>query len=211
MSISLGEIAARYGCELHGDPDRRVSYVATLSGASHDSISFLANRAYRSQLEATGAGAVILSTEHVEACPTAALVSPNPYAVYARVAAELHPPAAVRAGVDPRASMGQGCTVADSCEIAAGAVIEDGALLGERVCIGPNSVVGRDAQIGDDTRLMANATVYHSVRIGKRCLLHSGSVIGADGFGIAQDDSGWTKVPQLGSVDVGDDARSKTP
>jgi UDP-3-O-[3-hydroxymyristoyl] glucosamine N-acyltransferase len=205
MSISLGEIAARYGCELHGDPDAHVSHVATLSGAGSDAVSFLANKMYRQQLETTDAAAVILSAEYVDACPTAALVSPNPYAVYARVATDLHPPFALVPGVDALASVGEGCTIADSCQVAAGAVIEDGATLGDRASIGPNSVVGRDAQIGDDTRLMANVTVYHGVHIGRRCLLHSGAVIGADGFGIAQDEGGWTKVPQLGGVDIADD------
>jgi len=205
VSISLGEIAARYGCELHGDPDTRISHVATLDGAGQDSVSFLANKSYRQQLESTGAAAVILAAEHVDACPTAALVSSNPYAVYARVATELHPPFTLIPGIDPLASIGADCTIADSCQVAAGAVIEAGATLGERVSIGPNSVVGRDSCIGDDTRLMANVTVYHGVRIGRRCLLHSGAVIGADGFGIAQDDAGWTKVPQVGGVDIADD------
>ncbi|MDP7152962.1 MAG: UDP-3-O-(3-hydroxymyristoyl)glucosamine N-acyltransferase, partial [Gammaproteobacteria bacterium] len=205
MSISLGEIAARYGCELRGDPEARVSHVATLSAAGCDSVTFLANKLYRQQLESTAAAAVILSAEHVDACPAAAIVAPNPYAVYARVAAELHPPFALVAGVDARASVGKGCTLAASCQVAAGAVIEDGATLGERVSIGPNSVIGRGSQIGDDTRLMANVTVYDGVRIGRRCLLHSGCVIGADGFGIAQDEAGWTKVPQVGGVTIADD------
>ncbi len=205
MGICLGEIAARYGCELRGDPDTRVSHVATLCGAAHDSISFLANRAYRGQLETTGAAAVILSAEYLDACPTAALVALNPYAVYARVASDLHPPTAPVPGIDARASVSEGCSIADSAQIAAGAVIEDGATLGERVSIGPNCVVGRGTRVGDDTRLMANVTVCHDVSIGKRCLLHSGAVIGADGFGIAQDETGWIKVPQLGGVNIADD------
>ena len=205
MSISLGEIAARYGCDLRGDPDARVSHVATLSGAGVDSVSFLANKAYRQQLENTGAAAVILSAAFVEACPTAALVTANPYAAYARVAAELHPPSALSPGIDALASVGKGCTIPQSCQIAAGAVIEDGATLGERVSIGPNSVVGCGVRIGDDTRLMANVTVYAGVNIGARGLLHSGAVIGADGFGFAREESGWTKVPQIGGVGIGDD------
>ena len=78
-------------------------------------------------------------------------------------------------------------------------------MLGERVYVGPNSCVGRGSRIGDDTRLMSNVTVYHGVRIGARCIIHSGAVIGADGFGIAQEPTGWTKVPQVGGVEVGDD------
>ncbi len=205
MTVSLGEIAARYGCELHGDPDTGVTHVATLSAAGPGSITFLANKSYRPQLGDTQAAAVILSAEDVADCPVAALVSPNPYAVYARVATELHPLYDAGPGIDVRASIGAGCTIPDSCQIAAGAVLEDGVVLGERVGIGPNSVVGRDTSIGDDTRLMANVTIYHGVRIGQRCLVHSGVVIGADGFGIAREEQGWTKVPQVGGVDIADD------
>ena len=89
MSITLGDIASRYGCELHGDPDVSVDHVATLQGADVDSLSFLSNPAYRPQLETTRAAAVILGADDLSACPSAALVTANPYAVYARVAAEL--------------------------------------------------------------------------------------------------------------------------
>ena len=205
MSLTLGEISTRFGCELHGDPDVRVSHVATLGRADADSIAFLANKAYRSQLEDTAAAAVILDADEASACPSAALVSPNPYGVYAHVAMILHPPAPLVSGIDPLASIGEGCLIPDSCQLAAGVVLEDGVELGERVLIGPNCVVGRGTVIGDDTRLMANVSVYHSVRIGARCLFHSGAVIGSDGFGIAQTDTGWIKVPQVGGVVVGDD------
>lgn len=205
MTLTLGHIASRFGCELKGDPDASVSHVATLQGASADSIAFLANAAYRGQLETTGAAAVILTAADAAACPTAALITPNPYAIYARVAAQLHPARPLCPGIHPAATVADEATVPDSCEVGPGAVIESGAMLGERVCIGPNSMVGRDSRVGDDTRLMGNVSVCHSVRIGARCLLHSGCVIGADGFGIAQDPPGWTKVPQVGGVEMGDD------
>jgi len=92
-----------------------------------------------------------------------------------------------------------------SCEIGAGAVLGENVELGERVCVGPNTVIGDDSVLGNDTRLMANVTLYHNVRIGERCLLHSGVVVGADGFGIAQTASGWRKVPQVGGVTIGND------
>ena len=205
MSLTLGDIAARYGCELHGDPEVSVHHVATLQGADDESVAFLANAAYRVQLETTRAAAVIVSAADVEACPSAALVSANPYAVYARVATELHPPRELAAGVHPSASVAAGATVASTCEVAPGAVVEEGAVLGERVVVGPNCVVGRNSIIGDDTRLMSNVTVYHRVAIGPRCIIHSGAVIGSDGFGIAQEPEGWTKVPQVGGVEIGAD------
>jgi len=206
MRISLGDIAGRYGCELRGDPDCEVNHVATLHAADKDSITFLANPAYRSQLETTSAAAVILDPNDVEACPTAALVTPNPYVVYARIAADLHPAADLAPGIDASAKVDASCAIPASCQIAPGAVVEDRVVLGERVYIGPNAVIGSGTCIGDDTRIMAGVVFYHDVRLGRRCLVHSGVVIGADGFGIARDETvGWVKVPQLGCVVVGDD------
>ena len=105
MGLTLGDIAGRFGCELHGDPDVRVEYVATLDNADGAAISFLANEAYRGQLEATSAAAVICGADDVGACPTAALVSANPYAAYAHVATLLHPPRPLNAGVATRAPL----------------------------------------------------------------------------------------------------------
>jgi len=204
--MSLGEIADRHDCELQGDPELVVYHVATLKGADSRSIAFLANTVYRSQLENTEAGAVIVAPADVEACPVSALITPNPYLVYAQVAAELHPAEVFEPGISPAATIGGSSDVPDSCHIAAGAVIDEGVTLGERVYIGANSVIGRGSAVDDDTRVMAGVTVYPQVRIGCRCILHGGVVIGADGFGIAKDDSGaWIKVPQLGGVIIGDD------
>lgn len=206
MSMSLGDIAVKYGCELHGDPSQQVTHVATLSGAGGEAIAFLANSAYRSQLATTKARAVILAADDAADCPVATLVTPNPYVVYAHVALELHPDFALRAGIDPAATVDADSNIPSSCQIAPGAVVEAGVRLGERVYVGPNAVVGRGTRIGDDTRLMAGVITYADVTIGHRCLLHSGVVVGADGFGIALDASrAWVKVPQLGSVRIGND------
>lgn len=206
MGLSLGLIAARHGCELHGDPDVEVSHVATLASAERDSISFLANRAYRSQLAGTRAGAVILAPADSADCPTAALVHPDPYLIYARVAQELHPLPELVPGVHPNASVASDCAIPDSCEISAGVVIGPGASVGERVFLGPNVAVGSGSTIGDDTRVLGGAVVQHDVRIGDRCLIHPGVVIGSDGFGNAREQTGeWIKVPQIGSVVIGDD------
>lgn len=206
MAMSLGEIAGRYGCELQGDPDVVVYQVATLKGADSRSIAFLANAVYRSQLETTEAAAVIVAIDDVEACPAAALITPNPYLVYAHVAAALHPAEAFAPGISPAATIGSGADVPQSCHVAAGVVIEDDVTLGERVYIGANSVIGRGSELGDDTSVMAGVIIYPQVRVGRRCILHGGAVIGADGFGIAKDETAaWIKVPQLGGVTIGDD------
>ncbi len=206
MGISLGQLAVRHGCELRGDPDLIVDHVGTLDGADSRALTFLANPAYRRKLAATRAGAVILAAADADGCPVAALVAANPYVVFAQVAAALHPPAPLEPGVHPRAVVAAGVEIPPTCQVSPGAVIGRNVVLGDRVQVGPNAVVGDDVLIGDDTRLMPQSTIYAAVRIGARCIVHTGAVLGADGFGFARDRDGrHFKVPQLGSVVIGDD------
>ena len=192
MPISLGELAARFGCELIGDPDVVIDDVATLGNAGSRSISFLSSSVYKRQLTSTRAAAVILRAEDAPASPTASLVTDNPYACYARIAQAIRPAPAYPPGVHASA-------------IISSSRSEDRAVIGENVYIGPTSVVGPDCEIGADCRVLANVTLVRRVRTGKRCIFHSGCVIGADGFGNALTPEGWLKVPQFGGVRIGDD------
>jgi UDP-3-O-[3-hydroxymyristoyl] glucosamine N-acyltransferase len=205
MSRSLGELAVRHGLELRGDPDARVARVGTLHGAGPDAVSFLANPRYRKYLATTRAGAVVIEPELAEGCAVPVLVAANPYAAYARIAADLHPVPEFTPGVSPAAHVAAGAEVAADAGVAPGAVIEAGARVGAGAWIGPNCVVGAGAEVGAGSRLVAGVTLCHGVKIGARVLLHPGVVIGGDGFGIAREPAGWIKVPQVGSVIIGDD------
>lgn len=205
MTLTVAEISVRYGCRVQGDPDTVIERVATIEHATPGSISFLANPRYRRWLGETRASAVIVSAADADDCAVTALIHENPYAVYARVAAELSPVPVPVPGIHAAAVVHGDATVPDSCHVGPGAVIEQGAVLGENVSIGPGAVVGANVQIGAGTRLLANVTLCHDVRLGRRCLIHPGTVIGSDGFGIARVAEGWLKVPQLGSVRIGDD------
>lgn len=206
MALSLGEIAMAQGCELRGDPDLVVSRVATLQDAGAEDIAFLANPAYRQYLGSTRAAAVIVPPDAVDDCPVACLITDNPHECFARIAAMLYPMPEVVPGIHPTAVVDERAQVPGSCEVGPGAVIAAGARLGENVFVGPRCVIGRDVAVGADTRLLAGVTIYDGVRIGERCTIHSGTVIGSDGFGLApQADGSWLKVPQVGSVRIGDD------
>ncbi len=205
MAVSLGELATRFGCELAGDPERRVTRVATLANASGDALSFLANPAYRAELAGTRAGAVILRPDDAAACPVDALLSPEPYLLYARIAAVLHPPPEAPPGTHPSAVVAASAVLDEGVHVAANATVGERCRLGARVVVGPGCVVGDDVTLGDDTRLHANSTVLDRVSIGARCIIHPGAVIGSDGFGNAQGPDGWVKVPQVGGVRIGDD------
>jgi UDP-3-O-[3-hydroxymyristoyl] glucosamine N-acyltransferase len=205
MGVTLGELAVRLGCESEGDPETRIDGVGTLQGAGPGQIAFLANPRYRRFLENTRAAAVILGPDDASACPVPALIAGDPYLVYARVASIVRPGPAARRGVDPAAVVAADASVADDAWVGPCAVIEAGVRIGARAQIGPGCTVGRGAVVGPDTRLVARVTLADGVRVGARCILHPGVVIGADGFGIARDGEAWLKVPQLGSVVLGDD------
>jgi len=203
--FSLGELAVRHGLELRGDPDHRVSRVGTLQSAGPDAVSFLANPKYRRQLESTRAGVVVLDPGAAEGCPVAVLVGANPYASYARIAADLHPAPGIEPGVSPRAYVDPTANVGEGVWVGPSAVVEAGAKVGRGCFVGPGCVVGRGSVLGPGCRLVANVTICHGVVLGERVLVHPGAVIGADGFGLAREPEGWIKVPQVGGVRIGDD------
>lgn len=205
QDFSLGELSVRFGLDLRGDPALRVRHVATLSQAVPGSLSFLANPRYRRTLGETRASAVVLSPKDAEGCPVAALITPNPYLAYARIALLMHPPPAAAPGVHPSAVVAGSARIHPSAAVGPLAVIEEEVEIAEGACVGPGCIVQRGAHIGSGTRLIARVNIYPGVRVGMRCTLHAGAVIGADGFGFASDSGAWVKVPQVGSVRLGDD------
>ena len=203
--FSLGELAVRFALELRGDPDTRVSHVATLAQAEPGSLSFLADSRYRRDLLTTRASAVVLAPADAPACPVAALVTENPRLAFAHMAALLYPEPKYTPGIHPTAVVATGVRVPKSATVGALAVIEEDVELGERSWVGPGCIVQRGARLGEETRLVARVTLYPGVVLGARCLVHAGAVIGADGFGFALDGSSWVKIPQVGSVRIWDD------
>ena len=204
-SFKLGEIVKRFGGELIGDSGIRVSQVAALESARSSDITFVTQPHYLPRLDQTRAGAVILSTDARDMTRLPRILCPNPHAYYAKVADLMNPPSAVRAGVHKSAVVDKSARVAKSASIGARAVIGAGVKIADKVVVGPGCFVGDNASLGAATRLHPNVTVYHECRIGARCIVHSGAVIGSDGFGIAKEDGVWKKIPQIGCVVIGDD------
>ncbi|HTT01886.1 MAG TPA: UDP-3-O-(3-hydroxymyristoyl)glucosamine N-acyltransferase [Steroidobacteraceae bacterium] len=205
MTISLGELAVRVGCELRGEPGALVDSVATLGQAHERAVAFLADPRHRPQLTRTRAAAVVLDAESAAQCPVAALVTPNPRATYARIAAILYPAARPAAGVHPSAVIAADARVDSTAHVGPLAVIGARAFIGARVVIGPHCTVAEDVRIEEDVQLGAGVQLCRGVSIGTRSILHPGAVVGSDGFGFAQDGGRWVKVPQVGSVRIGAD------
>ena len=205
MNLPLSELATRVGAILDGDGSIVVSRVATLESAGPGAIAFLANPKYRTQLAVTRASAVIVAPEAAASTRLPKLVSRNPYATYAKVAALLHAEPAPAAGVHESACVGPGARIDATATIGPHAVIGAGATVGPRARIGAGCVVGADASIAEAALLHANVTLYDRCVIGARTIVHSGAVIGADGFGMAAEDGRWLKIPQIGRVVIGAD------
>jgi UDP-3-O-[3-hydroxymyristoyl] glucosamine N-acyltransferase len=202
---SLAELARLSQATLEGDGGVVVERVATLEHAGAHDIAFLANSKYRAQLATTRASAVIVAPEDAPTTALPKLVSGNPYATYARVAAILHPPRTTAPGVHPTAFVDASARVAASASIGAFAAIGANASVGERAVVGAHCRLGDAASLGDDVVLDPGVTVYPRCVLGARTLVHAGAVIGADGFGLALDDGRWRKIPQIGRVVVGTD------
>ncbi|MEJ6005460.1 UDP-3-O-(3-hydroxymyristoyl)glucosamine N-acyltransferase [Paucibacter sp. AS339] len=213
VAVTLAEVIAALGGDLHGAAETvgqlAIERIGPLEGATPATLSFLANPRYQAQLATTAAACVIVAPAFAEAAAArgAAIVTPDPYLYFARLtqwwAARVRPVAEARihpsAVIDPSARLGQGV------DVGALAVIEADASIGDGARIGAHCVVGRGASVGAGTRLAARVTLGFDCRIGERCIVHSGVVIGADGFGFAPSAGRWEKIEQLGAVRIGDD------
>lgn len=203
-SIRLDALAQQLDAQLHGDGDIVITGVASMHSAKTGQITFLSDSRYREQLAGTQASVVVLTEADLPYCQVAALVVKNPYLTYARMAQLLDTTPQPATDIAPSAVISPDATLGQNVSVGANAVIESGAQLGDGVVIGPGCFIGKDARIGAGTRLWANVTIYHRVELGEHCLIQSGTVIGSDGFGYANDRGNWVKIPQLGTVRIGD-------
>ncbi|MDA0261799.1 MAG: UDP-3-O-(3-hydroxymyristoyl)glucosamine N-acyltransferase [Proteobacteria bacterium] len=202
---TLAEIVEALGGGIAGNPDTRIRQVGTLEQGREGQIAFFANPRYRSRLAETRAAAVILSAEEASATLRPRIICDAPYAYFARVSRLLNPVPEMRPGIVAGAIVAAGARISPAARIDAGARIADGAIIGENVWVGEGCSIGSDVTIKADTRLFPQVVIYPGCEIGARALLHSGVVIGADGFGIARDREKWIKIPQIGRVRIGDD------
>ncbi len=205
MSITLGDIAKAIGADVHGDSSLEIQKLATLDQAGSGDLGFLFDRSYRKFLKVTQASAIILSQENLADCPVSALVMSNPYLGYAKSAQLIAQQQQVtRTGIHPSACVSPTASIPESAWVGANAVIEEDVILGDSVSVGAGCVIYPNVRVGDHSILNANITVYQDVHIGHHCIIHAGTVIGSDGFGYAKEGDAWVKIPQLGSVQIGD-------
>ena len=211
MGTRLGQLVERLGGRLEGDPNLEVFGIAPLAEAGASHISFLSNGKMRAQAQQSRAAALILGAADdafvAAGYAGARIVTPNPYAYFARVAQifaaldDILP----APGIHPSACVAPGARVDASAHVGPHVTIADGAVIGPGCVIDAGCVIGTDAEIGADTHLFANVTFHARCRIGPRGIIHSGAVIGSDGFGFASEGGVYIKIPQTGRVLIGAD------
>lgn len=208
LCLSLQELADFLDAKLVGDPKCKISGLATLDKAGPGQLSFFTNRTYRSHLVKTKAAAVILGSEDADASPVPVLISDNPRLSLARVAGlfekELQGTLPVDLGSHPSLVKGKNCQIHPSVSIGPNCVLGEDVSLAAGVVIGAGSVIGTGSSIGENTVLKPKVVLYERVHIGKNTVIHSGTVIGCDGFGYAFQDGSWIRMPHLAGVTIGD-------
>jgi UDP-3-O-[3-hydroxymyristoyl] glucosamine N-acyltransferase len=207
MSLTLKQLSEALQLEFRGDPELAITGVASLQSAEAGDLCYIQRKKYLRDVAASACTAVILPADlAAEVDDRATLIADDPQLGFVRAIAAL--------GLDPRrgpreihpsAQIAPGASIGEGVGIGAQAVIGEHAVIGSGTTIGAGCVVEEAVRIGERCVLHARVTLAHDVVIGDRCVLHSGAVIGADGFGLVDERGQWLKVPQLGSVRIGDE------
>jgi UDP-3-O-[3-hydroxymyristoyl] glucosamine N-acyltransferase len=204
-NIKLSDLAEEFSFQYQGDGDTMIDGVGTLADATPTQISFLSNPTYRDQLATTRAAAVLVTKEDADNCPAITLITKDPYVSYAKIAGRFDPRRPVNPGIHPSASVNSDAVIGSDVHIGANAVIGPGCEVADGCVIGPGCVLTADCKLDSNCYIHANVTICDGTIIGKRTIIHPGAVIGADGFGLAFDQDHWVKIPQLGTVRIGND------
>jgi len=204
MEILLSEIAKRVDGKIIGDLKKIIYGVAPFEHATDDDITFIDNAKLAKNINATKAGAVIAPMD-IEAASNNIVQVENPRVAFAKVMNFFYPVSKPKAEISNKAQIGENFICGKEVSIAPFAVIGNNVTIGDRVALSSCVVLGDDVIIGNDTLICPNVSVAERCIIGNRVIIHSGSVIGSDGFGFAPDGEKYYKIPQTGVVKIDDD------
>ncbi len=204
-TFTARDLAERFSLQLHGDGDAVVAGVATLANAGARQLAFLANPRYRSQLDTSQAGVVVVRADDAQAVRGTALVARDPYVAFARIGALFERVPARAAGIHTSAAIDPSAEISPDAHIGPFVSVGARSRIGAGCVIGPNCTIGEDCELDAGCELQARVSLVARVRLGKRVRILPGAVLGAAGFGLAMDAGQWVNVPQLGGVVVGDD------
>ena len=207
MKFTAKQIADYLQGEVEGDANASVQTFAKIEEGIEGAISFLANSKYEHYIYETKSTIVLVNKDFVPERPVSATLVrvDNAYESIARLLTLYEQTINKRKGIHPLACVAETATVGEGCYIGPFAYIGENAKVGNGTQIYAHSVIEERATVGDDCLIYPNVSVYHDCILGNRVVLHSGCVIGADGFGFAPGADGYEKIPQIGIVTIEDD------
>ena len=201
--MRVRELAEWLGATFEGDGEKEITGVAPLETAGSSDLSFVGSRKAAAQAGKSAAGCLIVPEEWDSPSYRAVIRVPEPRTGFARAVSRFYPTQELAPGVHPTATIGN-VEMSALATIGPHVVVGDGSRIGVAVSIGAGTVIGKRVAIGDGSVLHANVTIYDNVDIGRGSIIHSGAVIGADGFGFVKEGERWQKFPQVGRVEIGD-------
>jgi len=206
MTFTLDKLADLTGSKIIGDSKVIIKSVASIDKAKDGDISFINKKKYKHLLEKSKASAVIITPDVSEGYSGNALINTDPYLTFAKVLKIFYEKNDLQDSISSQASISDNASIGKSVTINAKAVIEKNVSIGDESSVGAGTVVGNNVEIGKNVRIHPNVTIYPDCKIGDSAIIHSGAVIGADGFGFApQNDKSWFKILQIGNVVIGKD------
>lgn len=208
MKFKVGEIAAMIGAKVEGDPELVIHALAKIEEGGPGSITFLANPKYETFVYSSQSSAIIVAEDFAprEAVQATLLRAKDPYMAFASLLQRFMAFVQNKSGIEQPSFISPTAEIGKDVYIGAFAYIGHGAKVGDGAKVYPHAYVGDYASVGEGSTLYANVSVYYGCRIGKRCIVHSGAVIGSDGFGFApKPDGQFQKIPQTGIVRLEDD------
>jgi len=201
--MRVRELAEWLGATFEGDGEKELQGAAPLETAGASEIAFVGTRKAAEQAEQSAAGCLLVPSEWANASYRTVIRVREPRTAFARVMNRFYPTAELKPGIHPTAVIGKDVTMGAMVYVGPHVVIGDGTRVGVATSIGAGSVVGKRVMLGEGCMLHANVTIYDNCDLGRGTILHSGVVIGADGFGYVMEDDHWHKFPQVGRVEIG--------
>lgn len=205
IQYRLSDLAEKLNARLVGDGSVLITGIAPLHRASQGEITFLLAGLYKSYLAQSQASAIVMSEEYLSEYSGNALVLKDPKIGYAKIATLFVKQSHQKPGIHPTSVIASSANIDKTACIGPHVVIGERVKVGARTNIGPGTVIGDDTSLGEDCWLAPNVTLYSNVKLNDRVSVHSGVVIGADGFGLVNERGKWLKIPQLGGVNIGSD------
>jgi UDP-3-O-[3-hydroxymyristoyl] glucosamine N-acyltransferase len=210
MEFSAAQIAGILNGEVHGDPEITVSGLSKIEEGQSNTLSFLANMKYEEFLYSTGASIVIVNKDFEpkkELPATLTLVKvDDAYSCFAKLLDVYNEMRQKQPQIEQPSFVSSSAKIGEEVYIGAFAYVSEDAVIAKGVKIYPNAYIGEGVSIGENTTIFPGVKIYRDCKIGANCIIHAGTVIGADGFGFAPDEDGnFQKVPQIGNVVIEDE------